>query len=227
MGGLKAVVLGGTGMIGTSLVEQLSKNDRYSAITMLVRRATAVQLPKVTSVIVNFGDENDVRSKMGTGDVIFCALGTTQSAVKGDKDAYRKVDFDIPLMVAKHGLDSGFKSFVLVSSIGADAAASNFYLRLKGQTENALEKLGIPSLHIFRPSLLLGKRKSFRLGEKIAQVIMPVAANLMFGKIKKYRPIQGDTVAAAMIQAATSNKTGTTIYHYDEIRALAGSRAML
>lgn len=220
MGGLKAVVLGATGMIGELLVQQLSTDDRFESVQLLVRRSIPAIHPKITVTVVNFDDPKEPGKSLGHGDVIFCALGTTKAKVKGDKAAYRKVDFEIPLEVGKQGLLNGFTQYVLVSAVGADPKAGNFYTKLKGEIEEALKTLGYPALHIFRPSLLMGKRKEHRTGEKMAQLIMPIFSVILIGKLKRFHPIKGETVARAMIEAASANRKGHHVYHYPDIQRL-------
>ncbi|RYY27231.1 MAG: semialdehyde dehydrogenase [Chitinophagaceae bacterium] len=220
MGGLKAVVLGATGMIGELLVQQLSTDDRFESVNLLVRRSIPAIHPKITVTVVDFDDPTEPGKSLGHGDVIFCALGTTQAKVKGDKTAYRKVDFEIPLEAGKQGLLNGFSQYVLVSAVGADSGAGNFYTKLKGETENALKALAYPALHIFRPSLLMGDRKEFRFGEKVAQFVMPVFSIILQGGLKRFRPIKGSMVARAMIEAAAANRKGNHVYHYPDMQRL-------
>ena len=154
--------------------------------------------------------------------VVFSAVGTTQKKVKGDKNAYRKVDFDIPVNAAKAAAKFGVYSFSLVSSVGANAANNNnFYLKLKGIVEEAVSKESIPQLHIMRPSMLLGDRKEKRIGESIAAVLMPVFSIFLFGKWAKYKAIKAEDVAKAMLQASKSPVKGIHIYEYEEIKKFA------
>ena len=225
MSGQTAVVIGSTGMIGELVVRHLIDDPAFTNIRLLVRRPVDVAHPKVDVMIVDFADLADLEQKLGHGDSIFCCVGTTQSKVKGDKAAYRRVDFDLPVNTARAGLQNGFSKFLLVSAIGADAAAGNYYLKLKGETEDALKKIGYPSLHIFQPSLLMGSRKEFRFTEKIAQAVMPVASVFLAGKLKKYRAIKGDDVAAAMVNAARSDTGGIHVYTYEDIITTARQKA--
>lgn len=216
-----AVVIGATGMIGEALVQKLIADENFNKIRLLVRRPLTYNEPKVEIVVVNFDDPAQIAEKLGSGDSLFCCVGTTRAKVKNDKTAYRKVDLDIPVNFGKQGLTNGFKNFLLVSAIGADQTSGNFYLQLKGSAENRLRKMSYPALHILQPSLLMGKRKEFRLGEKIAQALMPVFSVFLAGKLEKYKPIQADEVARAMVQAAKSQQQGTFVYRYKEIKAFA------
>lgn len=223
MNGLTAVVIGATGMIGELLVKQLINDPAFSKVRLLVRKQLGYTAQKVEVVITDFSNKSQIRENLGSGDCIFCCVGTTQSNVKGDKSAYRKVDFDIPVDCASAGLSNGFRMFLIVSAIGANAGSGNFYLKLKGETEDALKKLKYPSLHIFQPSLLLGQRKESRPMEKFVQAVMPPLSVIMIGKLKKYKPIEGNTVAKAMINCAKSGNTGNHVYTFEEMTTLAKS----
>jgi uncharacterized protein YbjT (DUF2867 family) len=221
MPGQTAVVIGSTGMIGELVVKQLIADPAFTRVRLLVRRPILFHESKIEVKLVNFDDQADLDKHIGSGDSIFCCVGTTQSKVKGDKSAYRKVDFDIPYNSARAGLKNGFSKFILVSAVGANPDSGNFYLKLKGETEAALKKLQYPALHIFQPSLLLGERSEFRITEKIAQVLMPVFSLLLGGKLTKYKPVKGIDVARTMINAAKSGKGGTNVYTYADITTLA------
>ena len=216
MAGQTTVVIGSTGMIGEALVKKLIADPAYGTIRLLVRRSVIYPDPKVEVVIVNFNDQADIAQKLGTGESIFCCIGTTQSKVKGDKSAYRKIDFDIPVDVARQGLQNNFKKFLLVSAVGANPKSGNFYVKLKGEVEEALKQLKIPSLHIFRPSLLMGKRKEYRFTEKLVQAIMPVFSVFFVGKFSKYKEVKAEDVANAMAEAGKSEKTGVFVYEYKD-----------
>ena len=193
MSGQTAVVIGSTGMIGDLVVKQLIDDPAFTRVRLLVRRPILYHEAKIEVKLVNFDDPADLDKNFGNGDCIFCCVGTTQSKVKGDKNAYRKVDFDIPVNSAKTGMRNGFSKFLLVSAVGANPDSGNFYLKLKGETESALKKLSLPALHIFQPSLLLGERNESRITEKIAQVLMPVFSFMLVGNLKKYKAINANT----------------------------------
>ena len=216
-----AVVIGATGLIGSQLVNLLLNDNDFSEVRILTRRPISISHPKLTAQVVAFDDYHDLKEKLGTGHSLFCCVGTTQKKVKGDKDAYRKVDFDIPVNSAHAAIENGVKQYLLVSSIGADPRSNNFYLKLKGEAEQAISKLPFESIHFFRPSLLLGDRKEFRTGERMAQVSMKIFSFMFLGRIKKYKPIQSEDVAKAMIAAAKKSGDGVQIHEYDDIMGLA------
>jgi uncharacterized protein YbjT (DUF2867 family) len=215
-----AVVLGATGLIGQHLVQELLRNDFFTKVRLLVRRPLTLKHSKLDIQVVNFNDEKDIAARIDIGDVIFCCIGTTRRKVKGNKTAYRKVDYDIPIITARLGIQHGFNQFLLVSAVGANPVAANFYLQLKGCIEEDIAALPFESIHIFRPSLLLGKREEFRPGERIASVFVKATAFLMIGAWRKYKPMQAADVAKAMVAAANKEIAGVYQYEYDEIKAL-------
>ena len=155
-------------------------------------------------------------------DDVFCAIGTTMKKA-GSRAAFRHVDFELPLRVAELAVSVGAKRLALVSSVGADAGSSNFYLRTKGELEDALAKLPLASLHIFRPSLLLGDRDESRPGEAIASVVSRATKGLLVGRLRKYRPIEADQVARAMVAAmlAPDPTPPRQVHEHDAILGLA------
>jgi len=215
-----AVVLGATGLIGQHLVQELLQNDFFTKIRILVRRPLTLNHPKLDIQVVDFNEEKDIAARIDIGDVIFCCVGTTRKKVKGNKTEYRKVDYDIPIITARLGVQHGFSQFLMVSAIGANPVAANFYLQLKGCIEEDITALPFESIHIFRPSLLLGKREEFRLGERIGGVVMKALSFLLIGAWRKYRPMQAADVAKSMVAAANREIAGVHLYEYDEMKAL-------
>ena len=215
-----AVVIGATGMIGNLLTHQLLNDDAFSKVRILVRKPTELTHLKLETVIVDFNNSEDYKNKLGSGDVIFSCIGTTQKNVKGDKTRYRQIDFHIPLNAAIMCKESGFSQFLMVSSVGANAKGTNFYLRLKGELEEAITSVGFKSVHIFRPSMLLGKRNENRLMESIFQSLFKIFSGLLTGGWKKYKAIEGEAVAEAMVSAAKQFKQGIFFYEYDAMKAL-------
>ncbi len=211
MNGQTAVVLGATGLIGSALVEQLLQDDAFSTVRLLVRRPIALQHPKLDIRITDFSDYEAYKKNLGAGDCIFCCIGTTNANVKGDKALYRSIDFDIPVNAARFGNEAGFKQYLLISAIGANAASRIFYSRLKGEVEEVIAAFPFDGFHIFRPSFLVGERKEKRLGEMIGTVIFRLFSFMI---PSKYKAIEGKTVAKAMLQAAKANKPGIHVYDY-------------
>lgn len=217
-----ATLIGASGLIGSHLLQLLLKDNTYSTVKIIVRRPQLLRDPKLQEIVIDFEDKKALEQAIAGSAVVFSAVGTTQKKVKGDKNAYRKVDFDIPVNAAKAAAKFGVYSFSLVSSVGANAANNNnFYLKLKGIVEEAVSKESIPQLHIMRPSMLLGDRKEKRIGESIAAVLMPIFSIFLFGKLAKYKAIKAEDVAKAMLQASKSPVKGIHIYEYEELKKLS------
>ena len=221
MPGKTATVLGATGLIGGHLIQLLQDDPDFETIRAIVRKPIAFDHPKTELKLVNFDDYESVKLAIDGSDAVFCAIGTTQKKVKGDKDAYRKVDYQIPVNAAHFCAETGCPTFILVSSVGAASDSSNFYLKLKGEVEDQVKRLAIHSVSVFRPSMLTGDRKEFRLGEKIAQPLLTFFGFMLIGKWEKYHAIDAHSVARAMIQSAKDNKPGFAVYEYEEILQLS------
>lgn len=216
-----ATLIGATGLIGSHLLSLLEQDNDYHTIRLLVRRPLQNTHPKVEVKLVDFTDEESFKLGIYGSDVVFCAIGTTQQKVKGDKEAYRKVDYDIPVKAARFCKETGCPQFLLVSSVGADAKAGNFYLQLKGEVEEAIKAMNLPSVSFFRPSLLLGARQEQRIGEKVAQAIMPIFSFALFGNWSKYKPIHAADVAKAMLLTANKETSGLTVLEHATLKELA------
>lgn len=216
-----ALVLGATGLIGKELVNIISEKEEYEKIHLLVRRP--IDLPsEICEVhLVNFDELPKYHELFKVNDV-FCCLGTTIKKARS-KEAFRKVDYEYPVEAAKLAKENGAETFLIVTAMGADSKSVFFYNRVKGQVEETLNKLNLPSLHIFRPSLLLGEREEFRFGEKLAERVSGVMNKLMIGPLRPYRGIQARKVAAAMAFIAQSNKKGNNVYHSHQIDSIVGS----
>lgn len=220
MQGKTALVIGATGLIGQLVVEELVKDNSVQLVRLLVRNPLAVSHEKLEVHVVNFDSIDEITRKAGKGDMIFCCIGTTRKKVKGDKTEYRKIDHDIPYNVAWAGQLNGYPKYLLVSAVGANPSSDNFYLQLKGSAEEDISSLAFDSIHIFRPSLLLGKRKEFRTGEIFAKGLMQALSFVFRGSLSKYRAIQASAVAKAMIAASKKEDRGVHVYHYDEMAKL-------
>lgn len=212
-----ATVIGATGLIGSHLVELLSGDDHFTGIRIIARRMPEKVLQGAEVRVIDFEDPAAFRSAVEGSDAVFCAVGTTRKKVNGDMDAYRKVDHDIPVNAARHCHETGCGRYLMVSSVGASPKTGNFYLKFKGEAEDAIAAMGIPSVSVFRPSMLMGKRDESRPAEEIAKIL---TAPLSFLFPEKYRPIRGLDVARAMVAAAKRDERGFRVYHYSEIMGL-------
>ncbi|MDB5017406.1 MAG: nucleoside-diphosphate sugar epimerase [Mucilaginibacter sp.] len=215
----KAIVAGASGLIGSALLNILLQNKEYDTVLILVRRRLPIENNKLKQLIINFEQIED-HSKLLTGDVVFSCLGSTRIKTPDLKE-YRKIDHDYPLRLAKIAFENGIRQFHLVSSIGADSSSSNFYTKMKGETEDDIKRVGLPALYIYQPSLLTGERKEIRIVEKIISGLFKVIDPLLFGKLKKYRSIAATTVAQAMFKQSIEKKEGIFIYPSDKIKQIS------
>ncbi len=208
----KALVIGSTGLVGNELIQLLLADGGY-AVTALVRKPIPINHNQLQQVVFDF--EKPDKSVV-FADEIYCCLGTTIK-VAGSKPAFYKVDFEYVLSIAQIAHANGASKFALVSSMGANKDSTIFYNKTKGAIEVAITEVGYRSLYILRPSVLLGDRKEFRLGEKIGKVLMSA---ISFALPKKYRPIEARQVAKAMIACMSSDKSGVHILESDAIADL-------
>jgi len=207
-------LFGSTGLIGELLLKLLVNDSDYKKIKVISRKSFSLNHKKIIHKTIDFSDYKSLSKSVKNSKIVFAAIGTTQSKVNGDNKEYRKIDFDILYNIAKACKENKVENFLFVSSSGANSNSNSFYLKLKGEIEKSILDLNLKSTSIFRPSLLLGKRKEKRLGEKIAQIIMPFFSFLM---PKNYKPIKADLVAKSMVNVSKSFKSGYKIYHYPEI----------
>lgn len=218
MGNHSALIVGATGLVGSYLLNKLCEDPYYYTVYVLTRRPLTHQYEKVKEVIINFDELNE--ADIPEVDDVFCCLGTTMKKA-GSKSAFRKVDYHYPVRIARLAHKKGAKQFFLVSAMGADKESLFFYNRIKGEVEESVAKVGFPAIHILRPSMLLGQREEKRVGEKIGQVVMQGMAPVMIGALKKYRPIEGNAVAQAMLNVAKKDLHGPYIFESDKIKVLA------
>jgi len=209
MTGAAALVAGSTGLVGRELLRQLAAAPAYGRVTALTRRLLGgASGDRVREVVADF-ERLDAAGDALAADHVYCALGTTIRRA-GSRDAFRRVDHDYVVRLARLARERGARHFLLVSSVGADPRARTFYLRVKGEVEAAVRALDYPSVTIARPSLLLGDREEFRLGE----VLMKPLGGLM---PRRYRPVHARAVATALIRAGVEGRPGVRIIESRDI----------
>lgn len=214
-----ALVLGATGLIGSALTSLLLADPAYTRISVLARRTLPGTHPRLEQRVTDLARMAEHRDLFAGAD-LFCCLGTTIRKA-GSQAAFRTVDHDYPLAAARLAREAGARQYLIVTAMGADLRSSIFYNRVKGEVEEAIGSLGLPALHIFRPSLLLGQRQESRPAEAIASFIVRPLAFLFAGPLRRYRPIEGAAVAEAMRRVARADTPGIHIYESNRIAAIA------
>ena len=215
-----ALIFGSSGLIGNELFKTILLNNSYDKIKVFVRSVPEVNNPKVEIIKTDFSNLEQYKDKIIGDDCFFC-IGTTKKDTP-NKDEYRIVEYNIPVDVAKIAKANSIKSFYYVSSIGANPNASSNYLKNKGQVEGELKNLNFSKLAIIRPSLLIGNRKSFRLGEVIFTPVMNTLTLFAFGSLKKYKPIKIKNVVKSIIYIS-KNEPNKTVFESDELEEIAKS----
>ncbi|WP_379127937.1 oxidoreductase [Paenibacillus sp. sgz500958] len=214
-----ALVLGATGLVGNEITRDLLGRNEWDEIRVLVRRPLGFEHPKLKQTIIDWGELGRYEDVFSGVAAVFCALGTTIKKA-GSQRAFEVVDLDYPLQAAALAKKQGVKQFLVVSSVGANSKSRTFYTRTKGLMEEGLIAADFQGVHIFRPSLLLGERQEFRIGERVAAGLMKGLDFMLTGKGAKYRAIQGKTVARAMINIALAGTRGVHVYSNEVIHVL-------
>jgi uncharacterized protein YbjT (DUF2867 family) len=212
-----ALVAGATGLVGRQLVGQLLDNPEHVEVVALVRRPLGMTHRKLRELVIDFDRLGEL--ELPRVDDIYCALGTTIKTA-GSQEAFRRVDFTYVHELARAGVRAGARQLLVVSSAGADAGSRIFYSRTKGEMEAAVSVEAYESVHIFRPSILVGDRAESRPGERIGIGMMSALSFLMIGPLRKYRPIEAAQVARAMIRTALRGARGVHVYESDEVAAM-------
>ena len=205
-----AVIVGATGLIGKQLLQLLLQDPHYEKVKAITRKPLDLKHPKLENLVLDFEklSEADVQS-----DDVFCCLGTTIRIAK-TKEAFRKVDYEYPLELARTSKNQGATQYLLVSALGADKNSGIFYNKVKGELEESISHINFPSVHIFRPSLLLGARTEQRAGEGTATAFFKIFGFLI---PTKYKAIDSGKIARAMLAFAKTNDPG---FYFHESREL-------
>ena len=210
-----ALIAGATGLIGQSLIKKLASDSYYQKIITVSRRElTKADSGKVNNLVVDF--DHPESFSLPKIDDVFCCLGTTMKKA-GSREEFYKVDFTYPVTLAKLTKDLGAKKYLIVTALGASKDSKIYYNRVKGEVEDALIKVGFDYLFILRPSLLLGTRKEKRPGERVGQILAKNFNFLFFGPLKKYRAIEAEQVARAMMLLAKTDHPGVNLIPSNKI----------
>jgi len=221
--GYNILIAGGTGEVGKRVIELLRQSDSVNHIHCLVRRPTKNPTASNLSYLqVDYEDLSELPCKLSL-DTFICCLGTTIKTA-GSAEAFTKVDYEYTLAAAKAAIKSGANTCIFISSVGANANSKNLYLRTKGKVERGIQNLNnFEYVHTLRPSLLVGPRKEFRLGEHIGALLSPLLNPFLLGRLAKYKSIHMDSVAKAISQLTLNSKPSErlNIYQGSDLIALS------
>lgn len=216
----KTVLLAGaTGLVGTHALDVLLDAPDIGRVFAVTRRPLGREHPSLANRIVQY-DKIESQLKGLTCHVAVCCLGTTLRQA-GSQEEFRHVDVDCVMAFARAAKAAQAQRFIVVSSVGADAQSKNFYLRTKGEMEDALANVGFVSLDILQPGLLMGLRHQVRPLELGAMLLMPLVNPFLRGQREAFRGISVKTVATAIAGATRSGRRGVQRYTHAGIQALA------
>lgn len=211
-----ALIAGGTGLVGRHLVDLLVEAKEFDEVKVLVRKGSTHQFKGVSILEVDYDHLSDYKNQL-RAEALFCCLGTTMKKA-GSKEQFQRVDLTYPYELAMFSLENGSQQFNIITASGANSESMFYYNKIKGEVENAISKLGFQNINIIRPSLLLGQREEQRIGEKVGAAIAKVINPILMGGLKKYRAIQAETVARAMVNVSLENRKGLQIIPSDELQ---------
>lgn len=197
-----AIILGATGLTGSLLMNQLLEDARYQKIKIFTRRELKASHPKITEIVCDLLELEKYADHFWA-DEVFCCIGTTTRKTP-DRAMYKNIDLGIPVQAAKLCLRNGIPTFVVISSLGANANSSIFYSKTKGEMEKSVLAEKIKHTYILRPSVIIGKRVEARLGEKIGIILGRMLTPFLIGSLRKYRPISAKAIAKTMIRVANN-----------------------
>jgi uncharacterized protein YbjT (DUF2867 family) len=214
---LRIALVGATGLIGSSLIRYgLGRSELFRIIGIARREAPLPKGARMELLVAEPSGWPDAIAA-ANADVLVCALGTTWAKAGKDEAAFRAVDHDLVLACGKAAKAAGIRQMIVVSSVGADAGAKNFYLRVKGETDQALGKLGLSRLDVLRPGLLRGPREERRPAEKLGMLASPIVDLLLHGQYRKYRSIKAEVLAQAIIGLTREKAAGRFVFEHDAI----------
>lgn len=217
---LKSIaLLGASGLVGSRLLELLLADPTVQFVVVPARRPLEREHPKIRFHQSDLSPARFPADWLKGVDVVYCCLGTTIKKA-GSRENFRSVDYEMPLLLAHRADEAGVKKMVIVSSVGANPLSNNFYLKVKGEMErDVLASTSFQKLAFVRPSVLLGARSEFRLGEQIGKFVLYLLSPILLGRFARYRPIHDFTVAKAMV-TISSSFSNQHVYESHELRWL-------
>ena len=217
-----AIIFGASGFVGSYLLSDLLNSFDYGQVTAVVRKSLNITHPKLKTLIADYNSLPSVKSELAA-DEIFITLGTTKANSPNQADYYQ-VDHDYPVLAARLAKESGAKSVFLLTAVGANPNSKFFYVRTKGETELDVIALNFDHTHIFRPSMILGRREQKRSLLEESLIGSWSALNpLLMWNADKYKGITAEDIAKAMVKSAKNQTKKLKIYHWREMHALLQS----
>ncbi|TLP79146.1 NAD-dependent epimerase/dehydratase family protein [Maribacter sp. ACAM166] len=217
-----AIVLGATGLTGGILLQKLIKDNRYDIIKLFSRSIINDMPNKVEQFIGDLLELEKFKDDF-TADEVYCCIGTTTKKTP-NKDVYTQIDYGIPVTAAKLAKENGIATFLVISAMGANIKSSIFYNRTKGEMERDVLLQGIKNTFILRPSLIGGKRNERRIVEKIGLVVFKIIEPLFIGSLEKYKLINAECIAQAMVNLANSARNAEVIITSNDIKQVAKNK---
>lgn len=207
-----SIIAGSSGLVGNNILNQLCE-DNHNVIA-ISRKPISGLHPKSTELVIDF-ESFLIDGSLPACNHVFICLGTTMK-IAGNKNNFRRVDFDYSLDIAKKAFESGATKLTLISSGGADSSSKSFYLRVKGELEDSIIDIGFESVNIFRPGFLTGAGGRKRaVSEKIFMKLAKFLDLVLIGSARKYRSINAEVLARKMVSTLKS-KPGVNYYYYDD-----------
>lgn len=214
-----AIILGATGLTGSMLLQKLLQDDRYTTIKLFSRSKIEGLPNKVVQFIGNLLELDQYKADF-TGDEVYCCIGTTTKKTP-NKKLYKQIDVGIPVTAAKLSKANNIHTFIVISAMGANKNSTVFYNKTKGEMEYDVLQQNIKNTFILRPSLIDGERKETRLLEKIGLVVFKLIQPLFIGNLKKYKTINAESIAQAMLNLANNTTNAEVIITSNEIKKIA------
>jgi uncharacterized protein YbjT (DUF2867 family) len=202
---MKLLLIGATGLVGSHVLHQALDDPRITEVIAPTRR-TLPNHPKLFAPLIDF-EQLPTDVVWWQVDAVICALGTTMKKAQS-KEAFRRVDHDYPLAVARLARRQGTPTYVLNSALGADVGSRFFYSRVKGEVEQGLVASDFASLTLVRPGLISGNRPEFRLGERVAESVLTVLGPVL---PKRWRVNPAERIATTLLNAAIQAQPGTRV----------------
>jgi uncharacterized protein YbjT (DUF2867 family) len=215
-----AIILGATGLTGGILLNNLIEDNSFEKIKLFSRKSVSIKSDKIEQYLIDVLQLEKYKNKF-IADVVFCCVGTTAAKTK-DIAKYKQIDYGIPVTAVKIAKENNIDTFVVISSMGANASSTTFYSKTKGEMERDVLRQNIKNTYIVRPSLIGGHRNEFRIGERIGKGVMSLLNPMFLGRLKKYKMIHPEKIASCM-QKLAKIELDQSIFSSDEIVEIANS----